>query len=171
MKAEIVLIEKLNNVAYYTVEVIDSNGTTRKSEFSDFKARMKLSSDPKDSRQLGVIEAILNKMGSKYGATENNFRREDSFEAIPSHEDKFWDSTSDDDQGLRLYCIRVNDEIVILLNGGRKTNQRVLDCPNCRDHFLFAREVAMQFYDALRSGEIEVQGKDLLIDENYFLNV
>lgn len=55
---------------------------------------------------------------------------------------------------LRLYLIRLNDAVVILLNGGVKTNNDPEHCPNVRRYFRQAQIVADAIDEALQTGDI-----------------
>jgi hypothetical protein len=71
-----------------------------------------------------TIVDIIDAMGYfKKGAIEHFFRSEDEAHALPSRRkdaDKFFDIEVEMDSKLRLYCVRVTNEVVILLNGGVK---------------------------------------------------
>ncbi len=128
----------------------------------------------KDVRQLQQLDRIITRIGkSEYGATEDYFRREGTAHALPSPSFRFFDSNEEEgDFGLRWYCLRVANEVVVLLNGDRKTAQSPIDCPNCRQHFEFANLIAKQFYEALNvRGEILIEGRDLKFNENFYLKI
>lgn len=106
------------------------------------------------------------------GSTEDYFRSERSAEALPPHWAKFKDSDGITDFGLRLYCIRVSAEILILLNGDRKTTQSPLDCSKCKPHFEFANKIADAFYEAKHvNKEIEIDGQEINFDDGFCLNI
>jgi hypothetical protein len=170
---EIVKIQELPSVIVYSACEVDSNGVCRESVYSDFKRRMS-AGIPKDQTQLEEIKRHVNKMGTSFsGATEDFFRREGSVEALPSHLYKFRDSDeTKGDFGLRLYCIRVNEGIVILLNGDRKTTQDPTMCGNCSQHYQFASAFGIEFYNALNiTKQIELEGKEILFDDGFYITI
>ena len=59
-------------------------------------------------------------------------------------------------------CIRLSDEIVILANGGRKTSQVVQNSPELMTHFRFANKMAQQLIGMIQSGELVLDGKEIV---------
>ena len=86
------------------------------------------------------------------GAVDEMIRTEGEFSAIPSHKHKtlFWDSIEPSHFGLRLYCILVNSEAVIVLNGCSKTERNPLDCPNCNEIYKFCIAFSECFFHEWR---------------------
>jgi len=70
-------------------------------------------------KDLSTIVYWLQKMGDESGTLERFFRPEKGAKAIPIVSSK-----------LRLYCIRLSDELIILGNGGIKSSQKVQDSPD-----------------------------------------
>lgn len=170
MKAEILFLRNFLKVGYYTVQVINDDGTRAIPEFQDFQDRMSL--EVKNLKQLNQLKRLIEKIGNYEGATQKNFRSENTADALPPNWFKFWDSDGIVDFGLRLYCIRVSDDIVILLNGDRKTTQGALKCPNCQSHFVFANNIAKSFYEAKNVDKsIEIDGMNILFEEEFYLNI
>lgn len=88
-----------------------------------YKFETAMEANEKDWRQTREIQKMIERIGDLYGAVEEKFDSEGIFERLPNATYKFYDSDGETDYGLRLYCIRVNNEAVILLNGARKTTQ------------------------------------------------
>lgn len=61
------------------------------------------------------------------------------------------------DFGLRLYCIHLNRELVVLLNGGIKTANNPLDCANVKEHFLRAKKIAVAVDKAIRNRDVNLK--------------
>lgn len=102
-------------VMYYTVQLENK----KISEFRDFQERMSLSK--KDFLELNEIRTYIKEIGIKWGAKPGQFKDEKEAEGLPPPY-HFFETDDANDFGLRLYCIRLCDEIVILLNGDRKTH-------------------------------------------------
>jgi hypothetical protein len=134
-------------------------------EFRDFQKRMQ--QHEKDKRQAAEINRFIKQIGKHYGAQDRYFKREGHAERLPPPTHHFIDSDGETDFGLRLYCIRISDELVILLNGDRKTTKRVQDCPNCKPHFDFANLVSDLIYEAQQDDLVEFDGVDILVDDNF----
>jgi len=167
LKTEILYVPDLQftRVSYCTVQV---NGRPH-TEFHDFMIRMGV--HEKDRRQRDEINRFIDKIGKFYGAQDQYFKREGWAERLPPPKYHFVDSDGETDFGLRLYCVRVNEELVILLNGDRKTAQSVKDCPNCKPHYDLANQLSDALYNAVKEGKIEIVGRDILIDDGFTLEI
>jgi len=78
----------------------------------------------------------------KRGALARYFRYEEQAGALPNRVPDEIVKLNETDQGIRLYCIRLSDNVLILLNGDIKTTQNPEYCPNVRKHFRFAKKLA-----------------------------
>lgn len=165
MELELISLEELRfeKVAYYSAQIVGYEF----SEFHDFTMRMK--KVKKDATQLSEINRFIQLIGTTYGAREQYFKREGSAERLPPAKFRFIDSDGETDFGLRLYCIRISESIVILLNGDRKTAQKIKDCPNCFPHFTLANKLSDAIYEATVQDKIEFDGMDILIDDDFTL--
>jgi hypothetical protein len=96
--------------------------------------------------QLGELNNLIKEIGNKYGAEKHFFRDERRADALPP---EYFEYASEDDEdstnkyGLRLYCLRANDSVVILFNGDLKTAQKADDCANCKRHFAMANKLTL----------------------------
>jgi hypothetical protein len=167
LNVEILYLEQLqfSKVSYYTVQV---KGRYL-SEFRDFQTRMQ--QNEKDKKQLAEINRFIEKIGKHYGAEDRFFKREGNAERLPPATYRFIESDGETDFGLRLYCVKVSEEVVILLNGDRKTTQSIKDCPNCKPHFDFANKISDAIYEARTKEQIEIDGFEILMDEDFTLNI
>lgn len=167
MKAELILLYNLYypKTAFYTLRIEGGLYT----EYANFCYRMK--KDKKTKRQLGELNRLLYNIGNKYGAQDEFFKREGRAERLPPPTHRFFDSDGEDDFGIRLYCIKLSEEAVLLLNGDLKLAQRIKDCKNCKPHFDFANAVSDALYYAQQNDEIEIDGRDILVEEDFYLNI
>lgn len=152
-------------VAYYTVKV-ENRPTT---EVEDFF--MKMSTLKAKGLQLGVISRRLMQMGKTYGAEERFFEKEAFAPGQPLCSFHFLKSDDKTDLCMRLYCVRLNESNVVLLNGGRMTMQNIRDCENCRSHYELAEKVFNAIQLAKQQNKIGFDGMDLLIDEGFLLQI
>lgn len=126
------------------------------SETDKFFSRFK--DDPKFKRDVDIIVKWIRKIGSE-GALERFFRPENNGEAIPVVASK-----------LRLYCYRVNDKILILGNGGRKTSQAVKNSPDAYPHFQVINDVAFIVKLKESQGKLSISGNHLKGELTFFFN-
>lgn len=168
MKVEIVYLQSYPAASFYSAQIVSDDVVYGEYEYLNFTKRMSV--DSFNRKQLHEIKAFIKHIGEN-GASEDLFKREDSAERLPPYWYKFLDSDGETDFGLRLYCVRVSHEIVILLNGDRKTTKAVMNCANCYPYFKFAQRFANAFYDAKYFGDIEISGHDINTEDNFILNI
>lgn len=95
------------------------------------------------------------------GALEEFFRHERKAAALPpdnrirKHRRKQFSITYQERNRLRLYLIRLNNNVVILLNGGEKTHDDPEQCPRVKRFFKEAQQIADALDEALQSGDIQ----------------
>ncbi|MCK8495343.1 hypothetical protein M0L20_25990 [Spirosoma sp. RP8] len=102
--------------------------------------------------------AWIQEIGQNRGAKSRYFRFENDAAALPPPA-KIMAKLGNSYCQLRLYCIRLSDEIVILVNGGRKTSQTVQNSPERMVYFRFASRMAQQLIELIQSGELVLDGK------------
>ena len=101
-------------------------------------------------KDLQKIVYWLNKIGQESGALERYFRPEKGAKALPIYVSK-----------LRLYCIRVSDDVLILGNGGVKTTQKVQDSPDCYPAFYDITSIERIFRKRKANGQIKISGRKI----------
>lgn len=154
-------------VMYYTVQLEGKEI----SEFRDFQQRLSLTE--RDRLELNEIRVYIQQIGMKWGAKPSHFRNEREADGLPPSY-HFFETEGTEDFGLRLYCIRLCDEIVILLNGDRKTQQKAQACTNCKVHFELANKIARSINTAIADGDIwlDTSLKEIVIaEEDFELNI
>ena len=107
-------------------------------------------------KDLTTIIYWLSKIGQESGALERYFRPEKGAKALPILSSR-----------LRLYCIRVSDEILILGNGGIKTSQKVQDSPDAYPSFLTITKIEKMFKSRKINGKIIINGRDIIGDTDF----
>lgn len=144
-----------SKVAYYTFWVEGREKSETDAFFSKFENVDSLSID------LDILVAWLSEIGEQRGAKLRYFRNENSAEALPPPR-RIMAELSMNKCDLRLYCLRLSEEVVILANGGLKTGQTVRDSPDVWSKFNFANKMAQQILKQLQTGEIRLSGKRIL---------
>ena len=135
-KTAIDLIAESEKTALYSIS-FEMDGTT---EFEKFVAEFEMNSTYNSDYQriIAALQVILDK-----GALERFFRPEgkmdDNVQAIPIYGGK-----------LRLYCLRISEQIVILGNGGAKTTNSYQNDPK-----LFGYVIDLQRFDKILKENIE----------------
>jgi hypothetical protein len=163
----LVLIEELyrfRRVSFYTARFDDEE----LSETAKFIER--IVDTPELEREYGeemrMILKIFGLMGASRGARPEYFRQERAVEALPPPRGVVQIREFERDNRLRLYCMRLSDEAVILFGGGIKTAPTVQDSPDVRMHFQLAHRIAPAINEALREGSLRLVGSDILGDDN-----
>lgn len=157
--ATIVEAVRFKKVVYYTITFED--------EAPLFEQFINNHNTPQYAEDLSIIRSWLKKIGDEVGATQRYFRsegfRKGSAQALPPPA-RFLDISCQ----LRLYCMRINSEIVILFNGAEKTKQTAQECDQVRPHFLLANRLTSIIDNLIIEKEIIIDDHEgcLLFDEN-----
>ena len=157
------IIEELytfKKVTYYTIRL---EGDTY-SETEKFILRFE--ADAQYQQDLENILALLVILGNEKGAKSRFFRDESAAQALPP---EIREALRENwvqfiDAGLRLFCLRMTDEVVILLNGGIKSSQKTNDSPDLVAKFRMAQQLSKAIDKQLRNRELQVVGKKLIGD-------
>ena len=157
---------QLKKIYFYSVKLKGKEF----SEFKDYYNRVKANS--RDHTEFLEIMYFLQKIGNEEGALKRHFKRENAADRIAGvFLIESEDERPQNDYGLRLYCYRYNDEIVILFNGDRKTvADSVQYCKNCFDHFKLAGSISTGIDNAFELQEIYIKEKFLIIPKEKVIN-
>jgi hypothetical protein len=136
-------------VTFYTIQSEDKD-LSETDQF--FEAYMKHPIYKSALQQLIVLMEI---MGKEKSAQKRFFRDENAAHALPPKGNKI-DWLTFADSPLRLYCLRLSDQIVILFNGGVKKSQKVQDSPLLMSKFRAAQIWAKQITQAIIEKEIRI---------------
>lgn len=116
--------------------------------------------------EFDAIMRVIDAMGYHVrGAEAWLFRPENAAHALPPNRKparKALDIEILEDSQLRLYCIRLTSEVVILLNGGIKTQDNAQDCPNVRGHFSQAQAIAKAIDKLMIDGSIMIEDTEII---------
>lgn len=146
-KTTVELLNESENVSLYSIS-FEMDGTT---EFEKFVAEFEMNATYNRDYQriIAALQAIL-----RVGALERFFRPEgsmnDSVQALPIESGK-----------LRLYCLRLSDQIVILGNGGIKTTRTYQDDPELYGYVLDLLRFEKILNENLEKGYVTIQEKHL----------
>ena len=155
---------QLARVNFYTIWIEDCPD----SEFYDFTKRLSL--NQKDKNELRELLIFLKEIGNEHGALSRYFHHEAAAHALAVPYLRHIDiDIENNDFGLRLYCLRLSESIVILFNGDRKTTQTAQDCPNCAKYFRLAQRITSIIDSEIREKNIIPIWKKLLFDNDFDL--
>tara|TARA_R110002050_G_scaffold293373_3_gene449851 strand:- start:118 stop:648 length:531 start_codon:yes stop_codon:yes gene_type:complete len=111
---------------------------------------------------LELFELISVPIKNKYGAT-NDFinRHEKRAQALPPRPNNKIEEIAilGVNFPLRVFCYRINTEILVLFNGGIKSALTAQDSPDLKPKFNEAQEFAKRIEAALRAGLIEIDNQ------------
>jgi len=143
-----------NFVEFYTVRIDDDQLT----EFEIFDGK----DFPDHYQELEIMYNAIDIM-QKEGAHKAFFAFEGPANAMPvvTKVIKYSNKT---DFGLRLYCIRLTDSLVVLLNGDIKTKRNPVECANVSPHFTNALRIATALDKMIFQKEITLQKPNSLTD-------
>jgi len=169
--AKLIYVTDYDKVIYYSIEIIESQEyevTSPSHLFEEFIAENK-----ENKKKLQHILDWIEEIGDKYGAKQQFFRREKMASALPPDtqlplEPYYYEEGKKKGNNLRLYCIPINEHVVILLNGGIKSTRKAQDCPNVSSSFELANRLAKAIAKSLKNNDIEWSDEDLdiLYDDN-----
>ncbi len=168
--ATIKLARAFKKVTYYTVLLEDHEH----SEFEKFI--LKHASDSTIHNEYNDLMALLQRIGDEIGALPRYFtRNERNAEALPPE----WDQLLPNERrlhvkyhhNLRLYCMRISNEVVFLFNGGVKTPGPITaeECAVVRKYFRMANTLAIRISEAQREGQLKFEGTKITIEKDFEL--
>lgn len=140
---------------FYTV-LQDGQAET---ETDKFFSRLDHPSHPYYHEMQVLAELLIEAIGNKYGAIDDFFTRDENrvFALPPRATRKIVEIEQIGIHfPLRLYCIRINESIVILFNGGLKESQSVQESPDLHLKFQEAQVYAARIEESLREKMIVV---------------
>lgn len=146
-KTTVELLDESEKASLYSIS-FEMDGTT---EFEKFVAEFEMNASYNRDYQriIAALQAIL-----RIGALERFFRPEgtmnDSVQALPIESGK-----------LRLYCLRLSDQIVILGNGGVKTTRTYQEDPKMFGYVLDLQRFERILNENLVKGYVSIQEKVL----------
>ena len=162
------IAKSFNKVTYYTVRFEGE----KYSEFEKFVLNNK--NDSRVKREFNDLMKLISKIGEEVGAKPRYFsRNEAKAEALPPGYDTFNKIEKrlyvKQHENLRLYCMRISNEVVFLFNGGIKTKgvRTAQGCRTVKKYFELANKLAEGIQEALMSREINLNGVVLDIPEDY----
>jgi hypothetical protein len=120
--------------------------------------------------ELEEILTLIEEIGENRGAKGYLFNRfEDKATALPPNFSLTIDNVEFlfPQNRLRLYCVRLSEQIVILFNGGLKESQTVQDSPDLIMKFREAQLFVKKIEEALREKDIEIDEKSKSIRSEY----
>ncbi len=155
--AQIEELYMLKKVGFYSIRLEDEVETEMEKFISKFRA------DPIFYQDYRVLAAWIKRIGNEEGALPGLFRDEDDAQALPPEFRAMEIRGMLDEVGydLRLYCLRLSNEVVILLNGGVKESQKTQDSPDLLPKFRLANRVSKAVTQKIIRRELMIQGKQL----------
>ena len=160
-----------SKVTYYTVKFENE----KYSEFEKFI--LKHQSNESIHNEYQDLLSLIERLGKEIGAKPRYFRPERNAQAFPPN----WNELTKQERklhvtyqhNLRLYCMRINDEIVFLFNGGIKTSGHISaqQCKNVRQFFNMANQLAEGIENAIKNREIIPSEMTLGVDNDFELMI
>ena len=146
-KANVELLKESQQVSLYSIS-FQMDGTTEFEKFVE-EFEMNATYNRDYQRIIAALQAIL-----RIGALERIFRPEggihDSVQALPIESGK-----------LRLYCLRLSDQIVILGNGGVKNTRTYEEDPKLYGYVLDLQKFEKILNESIAKGYVSIEEKEL----------
>ena len=146
-KTTVELLNESETASLYSIS-FEMDGTT---EFEKFVAEFEMNAtfNRDYQRIIAALQAIL-----RIGALERFFRPEgsmnDNVQALPIESGK-----------LRLYCLRLSDQIVILGNGGVKNTRTYEEDPKLYGYVLDLQRFEKILDENIEKGYVSIEEKEL----------
>lgn len=116
------------------------------------------------SKDLNIILAGIQRMMEASGFLERYFRPEGKYHdnvcALPIQSGK-----------LRLYCLRLNDSVLIAGNGGVKNVRRYEDCEELKGYVVTLQKLDEALKAAVKKGNITIEERTISDIENQKFNL
>jgi len=146
-------------------------------EIQDFFLRHETQVHVQD--ELDEVLAWIDGIAHQTGAVEELFRDERKVAALPpenpvrARNRRRFRIQYQEINRLRLYLIRFNECVVVLLNGGLKTHRDPEQCPNVRRYFRQAQYIAEALDEALDNGDIRYNPNrtDIIIQPDFEIQI
>jgi hypothetical protein len=151
-----------DEVTFYTIRQSINDVDEELSETEKFITRFQ-DTEHEYYEEFAILLKLIEQIGER-GAHSRYFRQEDKAEALPSKPKEVDDLIIKVDSKLRLYCIRLSQNVVVLCNGGVKTKDGAEYCPNVSSHFRFANSIAKRLWAELGDDNIKIVNKHLETD-------
>ncbi|MBQ9509951.1 MAG: hypothetical protein IJR53_11115 [Bacteroidales bacterium] len=150
-------ISESQKATLYSIS-FEKDGTTEFEKFvSEFEMNAQYNYDYQ--RIIAALQIILNR-----GALERFFRPEgkinDNVHAIPIEGSK-----------LRLYCLRISEQIIILGNGGVKSTKKYQDDPKLYGYVIDLQRFEKILKENIEKGYISVHEKELIGTDNIIFEI
>lgn len=141
-------------VKFYSVRIEDETY----SEIEKFIIRFQ--QDKKYQEELDNILALLKIMGNDKGAMPIFFRDESIANALPPERRGAirQNMLHFIDADLRLFCLRMSNEIVVLFNGGVKDSQKTQDSVDLFPKFRLAQRLSKAINQKIMEKELRIDG-------------
>ena len=153
-KLKLVKLIAYHQVASYTLLDVDGKTPTDKF-FDEYKVDSELVDKSND------IHSWLEDIGENRSARKNLFRKERNAVALPPEAHITGHYYEPGERTHRLYCVWVDESIVILLSGSEKTHNEVMKCEKCKPHFIFANSIAYQVSKMIEENKFKFKEKSI----------
>jgi len=110
--------DERSKCSFYTVRYAQNNSNETDKFLEKYGNKREYTEDIKK-----LVQLLLVQIGDKYGADLAFFDRQENLAtALPPHKNKVTRNIKEIllDNQLRLYCLRLSDQVVVLFNGGVK---------------------------------------------------
>lgn len=151
-----------SSCTFYSVRWVteDDDAVSETDRFFDTYA---IPDHPLEEKALQLFRLITESIGNRYGATDDFFDRiVNRAQELPPKPKQWVEEIKDlgINFPLRLFCLRVTEQIVILFNGGIKESEATQESKNLSMKFYEALTFVKKIEEALQSEMIEISDNE-----------
>ena len=149
-EVELILLNSNDKCTVYTIQFVNDD----QHKFDEFVSKFRDDTElnPDFRAIVRFIEQVV-----EFGALERYFRREgtmrDSVVALPALKSH-----------LRLYCLRLTDQILVLGNGGAKKSRTYQEDDSLRGYVLTLQKFEELLKEGQRDGTVSITSKTIEIN-------
>lgn len=152
----------------YSIRWTDAIEEAENNETDLFFSRFENTDDPYFTQSSQLINLLTKVIADKYGATDDFVNRvEAKAYAMPPKPTRKIEEIADlgINFPLRLYCYRVDEQVLILFNGGIKQSETAQESDDLRLRFYEAQNLSKRIEEAWRNEDIVYNPKTRKLED------
>lgn len=162
------IFELLEEVSFYTIRQDEATDSETDLFIGRFIEKTVPDYEAGYEEEMADILNWIEQIGLR-GLHICQLRHENEASALPPNRSYVGDIAMIGENRLRLYCVQLSPQIVILCGGGIKTGQTVQESPHLLSAFRLANKIARETTTKITQREIQIDGRELSGDLEIWL--